>query len=55
MDNGDDDEDVFFSCFLRKQKFLKVFESKDFVEVWKLIVEVKEFDVKIFESLNEIC
>lgn len=50
-DNGDDDEDGLS----RKQKLLKALESKDPVEVWKLIAEAKESDVKTLESLNEIC
>lgn len=55
MDNGDDDEDALSSCLSRKQKLLKALESKDPVEVWKLIAEAKESDVKTLESLNEIC
>lgn len=39
----------------QKQKLLKALESKDPAEVWKLIAEAKESDVKTLESLNEIC
>ena len=39
----------------QRQKLLEALESKDPVEVWKLIAEAKESDVKTLESLNEIC
>ena len=51
MENGDHDEDGLS----QKQKLLKALESKDPVEVWKLIAEAKECDVKTLRSLNEIC
>lgn len=40
----------------QRQKLLKALESKDRGEVWKLIAEAKESDVKrTLESINEIC
>ena len=51
MDNEEGDEDDLS----QKQKLLKALESKDPVEVWKLIAETKDSDVKTLESLNEIC
>jgi len=51
IDSEDDDEDDL----TQKKKLLKALESEDPAEVWKLIAEAKESDVKTLESLNEIC
>ena len=52
MENEDDDEDDLTQ---KKKKLLKALESEDPAEVWKLIAEAKESDVKTLEGINEIC
>ena len=49
MENGDHEG------LSQKQKLLKALESKDPAEVWKLIAEAKESDVRTLKTLNEIC
>ena len=38
-----------------RQKLLKALERKDVGDVWKLIVEGKEDDIKTLENLNKVC
>ena len=38
-----------------RQKLLKALEEKDAGEVWNLIAEAKDDDLKTLENLNEVC
>ena len=56
---GDDEENTSSplptELTSHRQKLLKALERKDACEVWKLIVEGKEVDVKTLETLNKLC
>ena len=51
----EDNEDNTSNTLRLSQKLLKALERKDAGDVWKLIDERKENDVKTLENLNPVC